>query len=751
MTNLPDRIHIPGGIDINLDENKTWSDLQRPQFVVQKVPEAPYLLRGSPANDILLSRLGSNFSAFSPTRYPRQVGSEWGLELKIRQSWTRLEKGLDFISDILLSGASQDREYAGLRAFPHWRTPMECGYRQLFATEYAARRAIITAREAFFFLAARCSLAIALWQKPGDQDRAWIAELTRRGVPSLWIDVIQTSVISRFDHCLRVGAFVDPLHWRGAAHLAVMRRSNLPIFILWGHASRIDELCRAAPELCPFAPPRRDAELAYMAPPLATSPNHYMLYNGGEGRPHPFKRDLGADIPRGRRQKPRESCAEFITRMEQFCVDAAKKETTGQRLRRLRRQQAARSGQIPPPWVPVYLWAKMGDIAYTEPGWAAFEIRCPVASEAVAALWDLYTPRRRYYNYLYDEWDLLPEPVHGINIGMSDMLIGDLPTQPRHPSPREAIAEELDLFYPSLALAIAELGQDASMVASYHGVHTVVNTADDVDYKTYAEDVGAILGLLKESLDADEEARRTYAGWLRAMLDQEGAYCAGTRDCWDLDDRCPHWIGRPPSWRHRLKVHLAPTTSAASHKLYIVTFAARPADDPQWILAANAATVLYIVRNPSIVNNVDAARALCEAGLPFHTLKLAERNMMRWPDPIVCRFAPPRFRRQGFKPTKRDYDVYQMNVLNFIRQRPLRAALMGGGVLWRIVQELLACDPDLKEDVIQSVVDGPSSDWSRHATIVATRENVFYVDDQLMQEEENIIVGTYTMYTGKTY
>ena len=198
-----------------------------------------------------------------------------------------------------------------------------------------------------------------------------------------------------------------------------------------------------------------------------------------------------------------------------------------------------------------------------------------------------------------------------------------------------------------------------------------------------------------------------------------------------------------------MRIQLAPSTSVANYKLYFVQFTAQRPSDPHWILGTNAAAVLYIVRNHAINTNVDAASALCEVGLPFHTLQLADQAAKREEDPSLRRWALPRYRRSDFKPTQKDYEVYQRKVLNIIRRRPLRAALMAGGIAWRIVREFLACDPDLKHDVLESVLSGPSKESCYLSTIVAGENNVFYVDNLLTRDEENVLMGVHRMYTGK--
>ena len=63
VTNVPDAIHIPDGVAVNVVETASWADMQRPHGLGLEVPEAPYLLRGTAPNDVLLSRLTASMAA----------------------------------------------------------------------------------------------------------------------------------------------------------------------------------------------------------------------------------------------------------------------------------------------------------------------------------------------------------------------------------------------------------------------------------------------------------------------------------------------------------------------------------------------------------------------------------------------------------------------------------------------------------------------------------------------------------------
>ena len=257
------------------------------------------------------------------------------------------------------------------------------------------------------FLAARCSLAIAVWRKPGGAEHAWMAELARQGVDASWINALQSSIVSQFHHGLRVGAFINAGTWPGLAHLPVMRRHQIPLFVRWKDPSRVRAVCSVHAHMREFAPRDRDAELAYKAPPLQSSPHNYNLFYRGEQRIHPYRAGLGADIPRGHSQMPRESFEAFVLRMDALCRHAMSHESTAERERRLTRLRAAISPGPPPPWVPVYLWLKIGECYHTEPSWADFDICLEVHSDAVSGLWDHYPARCQYYNCLFNEWDLI--------------------------------------------------------------------------------------------------------------------------------------------------------------------------------------------------------------------------------------------------------------------------------------------------------------------------------------------------------
>ena len=122
-----------------------------------------------------------------------------------------MEGSLYVVSEILLLHISKIPE----AKFPFdafWPLPSDFGYRQDHTTFLSAKCAIFRSRDAFFLLAFRCTLAIALVQYrfPAEDPPAWTSVLMNRGVPVPWVDELRTSSLADLSSGLRVGAFIDP-------------------------------------------------------------------------------------------------------------------------------------------------------------------------------------------------------------------------------------------------------------------------------------------------------------------------------------------------------------------------------------------------------------------------------------------------------------------------------------------------------------------------------------------------------------
>ena len=66
VTNVPNTIELPESADPNPDINKNLPELLRPQFMVSRVPEMPFILRKRPVTDPVLGRLAITRQGLMP-------------------------------------------------------------------------------------------------------------------------------------------------------------------------------------------------------------------------------------------------------------------------------------------------------------------------------------------------------------------------------------------------------------------------------------------------------------------------------------------------------------------------------------------------------------------------------------------------------------------------------------------------------------------------------------------------------------
>ena len=94
---------------------------------------------------------------------------------------------------------------------------------------------------------------------------------------------------------------------------------------------------------------------------------------------------------------------------------------------------------------------------------------------------------------------------------------------------------------------------------------------------------------------------------------------------------------------------------------------------------------------------------------------------------------------QGYKPNSLDYQMYELRRDELLqRGGHMRAALMRGGILWRLAISCLGID---------CLIDGPSSDAM--CPYVLNIGDKFGVDDDLSQAEVDIICGVCRVQTCK--
>jgi hypothetical protein len=98
--------------------------------------------------------------------------------------------------------------------------------------------------------------------------------------------------------------------------------------------------------------------------------------------------------------------------------------------------------------------------------------------------------------------------------------------------------------------------------------------------------------------------------------------------------------------------------------------------------------------------------------------------------------------QQNYKPTAVDYAAYERARDDFLRGPRGRAALMKGGIVWRLAMQ------SLHQDV---VIAGPSkSVYQSGICFVEEGSGRHWWDDNLTVDEMNLICGVYKVFTGNS-
>lgn len=188
--------------------------------------------------------------------------------------------------------------------------------------------------------------------------------------------------------------------------------------------------------------------------------------------------------------------------------------------------------------------------------------------------------------------------------------------------------------------------------------------------------------------------------------------------------------------RGRSSFVIAPK-SFDNQDFYVLRRRGLPEKSVPWtIVLEDPLTALEVVRRGWGPSTVDVARELCTRGIPFHTVVRCEKALPAVPK-HRGRLGLGLF-RAGYKPDQHDYAAYEARCQELLRRHGfLRAALLKGGIIWRLVLAVLGFD---------DIIGGPS--MSALNPFVIELDGEWVLDDDLTAEEMDIICGVCRIRTG---
>jgi len=151
-----------------------------------------------------------------------------------------------------------------------------------------------------------------------------------------------------------------------------------------------------------------------------------------------------------------------------------------------------------------------------------------------------------------------------------------------------------------------------------------------------------------------------------------------------------------------------------------------------WVIVVDAATALQCVRAPWGPTTQRLACHLLARGISFHTF-LPVHPASTHQTPNIPTTQGLGGRAPGYRPDALEYKEYERKREEFLRGPRGRAALMSGGIVWRLAVDSLGLNHDL-------VLAGPSEEAQHFGP---GQDALIVKDDQLTNEEYDLICGVY--------
>ena len=191
-----------------------------------------------------------------------------------------------------------------------------------------------------------------------------------------------------------------------------------------------------------------------------------------------------------------------------------------------------------------------------------------------------------------------------------------------------------------------------------------------------------------------------------------------------------------------LRCGTGPVNNATWEPTYRIQRLNTPADTPGYLLVVHspidAVCVLQLAGRTTGFDCYGAAEWLLSYGISFRTLSRKRANVAyNTPQPRPVRIGLG-YRLPNYQFTHQDYLAYEMERDRLLNTSMGRAALMAGGLVWRLAYNTVG---------EQQVLFGPTHCETTH--VLTTFNGVDYIDDILTEEQLDILCGVYHVFQCK--
>lgn len=685
--------------------------------------------------------------AHVPYECEQATSDSYRLKRNVMERWQRLELALEkSVLELDLKSA-----YCNMACAARPPLPSKFGYYRTHKSPGVVRRQAFISRDFFAFWMGLLSHLIAVGSASPQHSLGWFKVLSAAGVEQSWLSSLQASQVCSFASSMdRAGIFIQ-LHDTGSIDSILWHRIfNVPVWYPWGALEQ--SLLRSKPKYSFLAPSPEQVQAALPRPPLlSTVSTENGIWPPANGHwshsaetfsisPDPDTSALAQSsenpvLPERSEacQAPSE-CGSVVSTgwQEFFRAREARHAVMAQHESRANRQKRENRERTPPTRrTKMFEWTRNSGGQWT---------RVPVVQRAFEDMWEIYSHSQQRYDPWENEWDFCeefgaPDPVDPDDFEDIGVLIPCPPTAPgdRRPTPPPSP--------PPPSFHDTELPADRDDILYILGKrHGFVPPLVAPPSYTPAQAVSpSSWKVWMRSMSVEEDPSNTFldksiVDFLEVLSRTEFYASNPPEDVWDLraGNRCSiQGLGRLQQLR------------VIGRKEYLLSNA--PRYGVHWFLCLTTATDVFHANRLNPFTTYDVARSLLERGVPFRTLLSLESGIqpvfnLGPPNPQYTRTIPIRLSGYVFGP--RDYAAYLSQRSAILSQPHARAALLKGGIVWRLAKDVLSYD---------AVLQGPSSSATifREGYSVRFINSPELVDDDISEVELDLICGLYTCYTGE--
>jgi hypothetical protein len=490
-------------------------------------------------------------------------------------------------------------------------------------------------------------------------------------------------------------------------------------------------------------------------------------------------------------QRHGETWREYLARMEEKREERLAVGTYAARQVMLSREEAQRTHQLPGRGSSapvVWHWDEDDD--------TGFRIRTRVDRAQVPDIWEQYTNSQRRFNSLLNEWDICteldpeaePEDIDDGYGAFDDMRVDTPtraptplpgPTPPRAPTPLPIIASPAPA--PPHALTpppcpasprgptspppshqtTAPPATTLEKNLRWHNEHAETYDqpstmsvlffrdmlAEEIYYRYGFVDSGGNdtytshldwdrvrIAFGRPDFSVELRLRGPISHFLQCMI-SPNRNTDMPAELWDLSVNCRDQLSYEANFEFRVRT-LSNSRIDDSKVSYIIEARHASGNDSGWLLVVNdAASVLESFRQSGNSILALAEKFVC-SGRPFSTR--IHRGQCRPPYYRPLPTPTLGWRPPHHIPKSHEYNYYEYIRDDFFRQPHARAALLKGGIVWRLAFESASCRAG------EVALDGPSDEVLDCGTSI---EPAGLWDDDLSEEEMDLICGVYKVFT----